>query len=140
MFEGNEFVERGDLENYEIMNLCLINEPSWRVRRHLWECIFAVRFFVRLYEENEGIEGDDQGEIVEDQDFRDVLVILQTRSIQLKNILEENDIFIYYPFYMLICHFITLFITFHKNFNRKFPLKDKKKVCSLYFVLSYQHM
>ena len=119
MFEGNEFVERGDLENYEIMNLCLINEPSWRVRRHLWECIFAVRFFVRLYEENEGIEGDDQGEIVEDQDFRDALVILQNRSIQLKNILEENDIFIYYyPFYMLICHFITLFITFHKNFKR----------------------
>ena len=88
------------------------------MRRHLWECIFAVRFFVRLYEENEGIEGDDQGEIVEDQDFRDVLVILQTRSIQLKNILEENDIFIYYPFYMLICHFITLFVTFHKNFKR----------------------
>ena len=94
-----------------------------------------------MYEENEGIEGDDQGEIVEDQDFRDALVILQNRSIQLKNILEENDIFIYYyPFYMLICHFITLFITFHKNFNRKFPLKDKKKVCSLYFVLSYQHV
>ena len=47
-FEGNEFVERGDLEKYEIMNPSLINEPSWRVRRHLLECIFAVRFFVRL--------------------------------------------------------------------------------------------
>ena len=96
MFEGNEFVERGDLEKYEIMNPSLINEPSWTVRRHLWECIFAVRFFVRLYEENEGIQGDDEGEIVKDQDFRDALVILQNRTIQLKNILEENDIFIYY--------------------------------------------
>ena len=79
---------------------------------------FAVRFFVGLYEENEGVEGDNEEEIVEDQDFRDALVILQNRSIQLKNILEENDIFIYYPFYMLIYHFITLFITFHKNFKR----------------------
>ena len=50
--ENGEFFSEDEIEAFELNNPDSVETTAWRIRKHLWACVFGVRWFLRAVREN----------------------------------------------------------------------------------------
>ena len=99
--ENGNFLSEDEIEAFELSNPDIVETTAWRIRKHLWACVFGVRLFFRTVREN---VGDLQFE------FNVLETLLNNRVAQIKTLTKyhESTYNCYHPFIMLITNLSSL--------------------------------
>ena len=111
--ETAEHFSEDDLELFELQNPDVVLITEWRIRKHLWACVFGTQWFHKSV----------RGNLLD--------TLLHNRLYQIIQLTKNNDEATYecfYPFIMLIMnltHLIPLFNSIYKSTGSIYDLPEQ---------------